>query len=253
MSDQSSFRTALLDPGQQAPTGLIDGAGHGAGRRFEVYRNNVAVALGDALLAGFPVTAKILGEQNFKSLAAIHLRQSPPHSPIIAGYGDDFPNFLKGFPPLSHLGYLQDIAQLECLLRSAYHAADATALDPACLQQISADDLGHAVLTLAPSMRRLSSPWPIHDIWRFNTTPDAPQPVATAQDIAIFRPDYDPVPELLPAGGHAFLSGLLDGAPLEQAANAALADAPNFDLTALLGLLLANGAITDIHINFHTR
>lgn len=253
MTDQSTFRTALLDPDHLPPKGLIDSAGHAAGRRFSVYRNNVTVALGDALLAGFPVIARLLGESNFKSLAAMHLRHSPPTSPMMAQFGKDFPSFLNDFPPLSHLGYLADVAQLECLIRQSYHGEDAAALPAEALQEIAPEDLDRVVLKLAPSMRLLSSNWPVYDIWRINTESSAPKPRTEAQDIAIFRAEFDPVPVLLPPGGHAFLNALQSSSSLGGAASMAVTAAPDFDLATCLGLLLAHNAITDIHMNFHTR
>lgn len=250
MTSQTSFRAALLSPDLPAPDGLVDGQGRPAGRRFSVYRNNVTVALGDAPLASFPVVARIVGEQNFKSLAAHFLRQSPPKSPLMAEYGDDFPCFLKDFPPLSHLGYLADVARLECLQRQAYHAADAQPVPAETLGNIPPDALAGTAFKLAPSMQLLSSPWPVFDIWRFNTEADAPKPKPEPQDIAVFRPDFDPYPVLLPPGGYSFLSALQTGATLGEALESTQADV---DLTALLGMLIGHGAITDIHIKLHRK
>ena len=45
----AQFVPALLDPEAAIPPGLVDRAGRAAGKRFDVYRNNVAVGLADAL------------------------------------------------------------------------------------------------------------------------------------------------------------------------------------------------------------
>ena len=60
MIDQSQLRAALLDPTQAVPAGLTDGAGMPTQKRFDVYRNNVTVALRDAMthwVSGFVQTA----------------------------------------------------------------------------------------------------------------------------------------------------------------------------------------------------
>jgi hypothetical protein len=59
--DQRSFTAALFDPALEVPKGLSDGQNHPAGRRFYVYRNNVAASLTEALNLGFPIIAKLLG------------------------------------------------------------------------------------------------------------------------------------------------------------------------------------------------
>ena len=59
---QESFTEALLTPEHPVPDGLIDPAGRPAGKRFDVYRNNVAVSLTGALETAFPVIRKLVGD-----------------------------------------------------------------------------------------------------------------------------------------------------------------------------------------------
>ena len=243
---QSEFRAALLDSAMPPPEGLRDAGGGPAGRRFDVYRNNVAVSLTEALESGFPVIRKLLGDENFRAIAGVYLREHPPQSPMMMLYGQGFDGFLRGFEPLQHLGYLGDVAALEMELRHAYHAADAPALAPDALARVPATDLDALRLTLAPAVRLVVSDWPIHDIWAYNLIEGAPKPRAEAQDVLILRPEFDPHPHLLPAGGAGFVTALNDGHSLAKAADMASADAPGFDLGACLALLLGGGAITSI-------
>ena len=243
--DQTAFHAALLDGAHPVPDGLTDGQNRPAGRRYNVYRNNIAVSLGEALATGFPVIAKLLGPQNFDGIAAIYLRAHPPQSPLMMQYGQDFPDFLAGFAALSHLGYLADVARLELALRAAYHAADAQPVDPAMLQSISPETLMAAHIRLAPAVRLVRSDWPIFDIWRYNTEENAPKPQAGAQDVLITRPEFDPAPHLLPPGGAAWIAALSDHT-FGAAHDIALKENPNFDLGTALGLLVQGNAMTDI-------
>lgn len=244
--DQAIFRERLLDPKASRPDGLTDGAGNPAGRRFDVYRNNVAVSLTEALETAFPVIAKLLGEKNFRGLAGVFLRQHPPSSPLMMFYGKEMPDFLKEFEPTSRIGYLPDIARLELALRESYHAADAATVASERLERISPEALMDARIGLAPSLRLIRSRWPVHSIWRFNTETDAPKPAMRAEDVVILRADLDPTPYLLPPGGGALLAALLGNHTLSGAVDAATADASDFELSAILALLLAAGAITSI-------
>lgn len=240
---QAAFTAAMLDARQPVPLGLMDGANQPAGRRFSVYRNNVAVSLTEALHQGFPVIAKLLGKQNMDGLAGLYLRAHPPSSPLMMHYGDQFPQFLEGLQQLSHLGYLGDIARLELALRRSYHATDMDGLSPEAIGAIAPEDLMSTRFRIAPATELLRSPWPIYDIWRFNTKEEAPKPRAVAQDVLITRPEFDPEPHLLPAGGASFIAALLSGEPLSEAATAASATTDHFDLSATLALLITGQAL----------
>jgi hypothetical protein len=244
---QTAFRRALLDPAAAVPDGLSGPGATPAGRRFNVYRNNVAVSLTDALREGFPVLTKLLGEQNIDGLAGIYLRAHPPASPLMMHFGAALPEFLAATPQLAHLGYLPDVARLELALRRSYHAADATPIDPDLLGATDPDRLMQARLTLAPTVQLLRSDWPLFDIWRFNTRDNAPQPGAAAQDVLITRPEFDPTPQVLLSGGAAWIEALSQRATFGQALETAQTAAPDFDLGACLGLLLQGGAITALN------
>lgn len=242
MTLQSAFTAALLDPAAAVPPGLIDPQGRPAGKRFDVYRNNVAVSLTEALETGFPVLRKLLGEQNFKGLSGIYLRTHPPASPLMMHYGGEMPAFLETLQQLAHLPYLADVARLELGLRASYHAADAAPADPAALSAIPPEDLDGTRLRLAPATRVLSSDWPILGIWLRNSRADAPKPQMRPEDVLVTRPEFDPAPQLLPPGGALVVTALISGATLAEAAD----KAPETDLSQILAALIAGRAITEI-------
>jgi hypothetical protein len=243
---QSVFTAAMMDAAAPVPEGLRDHTDAPAGRRFSVYRNNVAHSLTEALITAFPVITRLLGEQNMRGLAGLHLRAHPPRSPLMMHYGQDFPAFVAALPQLQHLGYLADVARLELAMRASYHAADAAPLDPAAFAALPPDELMAARLTFAPSMQLLRSDWPLYHIWRYNMIEGAAKPTAGAQDVLITRAEFDPQPQLLPTGGADWIQTLQSGATLADAQEAAAQADPGFDLGALLALLLQGGAITTL-------
>lgn len=245
---QTTFRSAILDSQQDRPIGLSDAKGQPAGCRFDVYRNNVAVSLTDALANGFPTIAKLIGDENFNAIAGIFLRQSPPASPLMMHYGAGFPDFLRDFEPLAHLGYLGDVADLELAMRRSYHAADATPITPDALQTVPPEQLGEVTFSFAPAVLVQQSPWPLHAIWSFNMQ-DGPKPEAVAQDVVIMRPEFDPEPHALPPGGYTCLKSLMSGHTLGIAAAKATEADNAFDLGAALTLLLSGNALTYITIS----
>lgn len=246
MVDQTQFITAVMDAAQPVPEGFLDYDGAAAGRRFAVYRNNVAVSLTEAMHSAFPVIAKLLGRQNMDGLSGLYLRAHPPKSPLMMFYGDDFPAFLEGMAQLDHLGYLGDVARLELALRYAYHAADASAIDPMLLAGMSEEALLSTRLDLSPALHLLRSPWPIHAIWRFNTEEGAPKPEAGAQVVLITRPEFDPIAQPLDAADASWIEALIQGATIGAALEQARNIDTEFDLSSPLTLLLQAGAITGL-------
>lgn len=248
MSDdgQQGFATALLDPERAPPEGLCAPGHPDAGRRFQVYRNNVAVALTGALRDAFPVIEKLIGPTNFRNIAGVYARAHPPASPLMMHYGRDFPDFLAAFPPLAHLPYLADVARLEDALRLSYHAADAAPVAAADLAVIAAPDLPACGVRMAPAVHVIRSDWPVHGIWAWNRIPDAPQPPAGGQNVLITRPDFDPQMQAVPAPDAVFVQRLQAGQSLGAADIAARACDAGFDPAGILGLLLAGRAIAGI-------
>lgn len=237
---EAAFRAGLMAPDLPVPAGLVDGAGRPAGRRYFVYRNNVAVALREALETGFPAVRALLGPQRFAHVAGLYLRQAPPETPVMMRYGAGFAAFLAGVPQLRGLGYLPDVARLEYALRDSYHAADSAALPLGEIEALSGAALMAARVTLAPSLRLLPSVWPQLSIRARALDDAAPAPPAVAEDVLILRPEFDPEAHLLPDGGARFVAALAAGRTLGAALDHAGED---FDLAAVLPLLLQGGAI----------
>jgi len=242
---QTEFRAALLDPASPPPTGVRNPDGGQATKRFDVYRNNVAVSLTDALETAFPVVKKLVGDDFFRAMAGVYLRAYPPTSPVMMFYGASMPDFLAGFGPAQSVPYLPDMARLELALRHSYHAADAQPVAPDALGQLPPDSLPHVTFEFAPSVQMVPSTYPLHGIWQANTdatasNADIPK---TAQPTLVTRPDLDPQLDPLTPEQAAVFTALQNAEPLGQALRHGGA---GFDLGPLLGLLLGRNAIISL-------
>ncbi len=239
MSFDAGFAAALLDPELPVPEGLIDPVGRPAGKRFDVYRNNVVASLSSALADGFTAVHALVGAEFFGAMAGVYVRMHPPRDPRMMYFGAEMPAFLEGFGPVEHLTYLPDVARLELALRTSYHAADAVGLTAERLAALPQDQLEATCFALVPSARLIRSTHPVLSIWRRATDPSAPAPVAEAHDLLIARPEYDPAPHALGPGAFTFFTALSAGLTLAEASAHTTTEAPDFDLSAALSLALA--------------
>lgn len=248
MSDQRFFAAALLDPDAPCPAGLTTWNGSDPARRFAIYRNNVVVSLIDALADTFPVTLELVGDAFFRAMAGVFVRGCPPRSPILAFYGDDFPDFIGTFPPAAGLAYLADVARLEYLRVRAFHAADGMPISAAELAGVLTDESALPTLRLRmhPSLSVLHSRSAVVSLWA------AHQGIGTLATVVpsvpetalVLRHGLDvEVIEIPPAAG-ACIVALLEGSPLAAAVARATSIDGGFDPAGVLGLLLQKSAIT---------
>ncbi len=160
----------------------------------------------------------------------------------------NFPAFIAAFEPARELPYLADVARLEAARTRAYHAADATPIDADRFAALDSRTIADICIDMHPSAEIVRSPHPIVTIWAMNSAEQALAPIADwrGEDALVARPCLDVQVRTLPPGGAAFLLALAAGRRLGEAAEAAFADDPDFDLTANLAGLIGSGLVLDI-------
>lgn len=242
---QTAFAHALLGGEASAALAAVLGDGTTPEARLAVYRNNVMVSLKDVLKGTFPVVLRLVGERFFLYATEDFILRHPPRRPCLDEYGAGFGDFLEAFPPCRELAYLPDVARLEWLLHAARTAPEVEPLAPRALTGLDAHAFADAVLTLAPSLGYLASPWPVDRIWRANRH---------AEDGGVVRLDGGGVWleirrsesgigfRTLDPATFAFRKALADGDVVVDATDAALAAEPDFDLAGALRALFREGA-----------
>lgn len=246
---QDGFVQALLAPHDEAPAhlrALVDQPG------FAVYRNTVLKGSIDALQANYPAVLRLVGEEWFRAVAALHARARPPGDTRLLLYGVDFPDFLRDFAPAADLPYLSGVARLDRFWTEAHVAADAVALAPAALAGLPLEQLGKLVLAPHPAARwAWFEDQPIYTLWQRNRGSGAEGVdsgesgealVWNGEGALLTRPAGAVTWTALDAAGCAFLDACATGSPLAHAAGEALACEAGTDLAQLMARLLDAGA-----------
>lgn len=245
---QRDFAQALLDAQQPCPAGLRSWNGSDPAARFAVHRNNVVSSLVEALADIFPVTRQLVGKTFFAAMARLFVMHTPPRSPVLTLYGDDFPAFVESFEPAQRLPYLADVARLEVLRVRAFHAADAPALSEGEIARHLLDPqaLPDARVAFHPSAAILTSRFAVVALWAAHqgvgeiAKVDPTQP----QSALVLRQQDDAAIIAIERGSAMFFERLLAGTALGKASNAAAASDDGFDLAASLGVLIRHGALS---------
>jgi hypothetical protein len=242
----AAFSPGLLDPLRETPAAVVGPHNKAAVKRYDVYRNNVTVSLSDTLASIFPATQRITGAEFFRAMARLHQRASPPTSPLLFEYGRDFPGFIERYEYAQAMPWLADVARIERAWLDAYHAADLEILRPEALAAIAPNLLPDALLVPHPAVRIVRSDYPAVTIFAANRRERPPDPIEAigAEDALITRPGLEVVVRHLPPGGAVFLSRLVSGGTLGQAAAAAVAASASFDLAVNIAGMISSGAFT---------
>ena len=225
-------------------TAEIAGDGLAPGARLAVYRHHVLATLTDALKVTYPLVCRLVDERFFGYVADRYIREHPPAGPCLFEFGDAFAGFIATFAA-RHLAYLPDVARLEWAMNLALHADDTSPIEPVELAAVPPSLVPSLVLRLDPSIALLASPWPIDRIWRANQ-PGADPVVdlaAGAVRLEVRRVGDDVGFRTLDPAAYALRAAVAGGRALADAAAAALAVDPAFDLAGALHALLEDGAI----------
>jgi hypothetical protein len=215
-----------------------------------VYRNDVITGLIRALGQRFPVIGRLVGDEFFRAMAHAYVTTHPPVSPIVMFYGETFPDFIDGFAPANAVPYLGDVARIEVARGRAYHAADATPMEPAAFAGILSEELSDLEVRLHPSVSVIESRHPIVSIWKVNSDPGRVTPIApwASETALVARPFMEVEVRRLPFGTAAFLSSLVTGGTMAEAVEAGAAAAPEFNLVESLALLITSHIVTGIEV-----
>lgn len=227
---QAAFAQGLRQPGSAPPP---DGAPD-FDARFDLYRNNSWQFFATTLEQTYAVVQRRVGNEFFRQLAREYRIVHPSRRGDLHWVGEDFPAWLAGRMAGSGYEWLADLARLEWAVTSAVVAAAAPSATLGSLQHIAPDALADLRLTLHPSVRFVTSAFPVWSVWQANQQDDAPSvDLAQGSEHCVVACIGDqPVVYRIETADHRMLERLALGDALGEALDAAGSDA------AVLGRVL---------------
>lgn len=234
---------AVLHSGA-APGGSLRSARVDPAQALQIHRNNHQQHRLEALAAVYPVLAKVLGAECFRTLCWQYLDHQPMRSGNLLEDGEQLPALLHTISALAYLPWLSDLARLEWTLRqvSLAPAQAHPALTLDALASYAAEPLTRLHLQRIPACALFHAPWSLLELWLSQQGPACAslraQPPQQAQWLLVSRPQLDVQLLSLSAGEYRLLAEL-SVANFGAATIAALAAQPDLQLPAALVRLLS--------------
>ncbi len=248
---ESAFSKALQNPAESLPVGIAsyeDGAQ--PVKRFNVYRNNVALSLITVLKDVYPVVMALVGEEFFQTLARHFSARHLPETPMMFQYGAALPAFIETYEPARQIPYLPAIAALEWARNEALYSADAATAKLEELTTYEEEDIPNLFFELHPAVKLVKTPWPIVSIWQAHQTENGEAQLSDlpdeAQTALITRPELTVWVTKISPSSAVFITRLQDRQTFGSAVEAAVEKDPAFDISTNLAKLFSLGAVTSI-------
>jgi hypothetical protein len=209
---------------------------------MRIYRNTALNGCIDALRDNYPMVARLLGEEMFGAAAAEFAECCPPRRPVVAAYGERFPDWLEEQGWIAEIRYVPHVARIERLFIEALFAADAEPLELAALA--GGGDWQVLNLALHPSTRFDWLTTPAFSIWQSQRDAREGQLEFDwkAEGVLLTRPGLEVQGRQLDRAGHRFLFGIRLGETVGAAAIATKSLYPETDIGSLFTSLVNAGA-----------
>lgn len=188
--------------------------------RMEVYAKGYRARIRESLAEVYEGVHHVLGSERFDELSELYARRYPSHNYNLNYAGRHLPELLPHFSASRSLPFLSDLAKLEWLVWEAFHSFDGAPLQPSQIQEIPMEEWENMKIVFQPSVRLITSDWPILDLWlaRHRRAGEPPLDwVGRPQRVLVGRKEDQVRCELLDSNQYRLLEGLLAGKSLGQA------------------------------------
>lgn len=215
--------------------------------RVGVYANNSRILFETALEQTYPVMLRRVGEQYFLQLARRYRAAHPSRAGDLHEIGRAFAEFLARDLEDSPYAWLADLARLEWACADVATQPETAGAAVTALAGLSPEALSAIQLDMAPSLRTVSSRFPVFTVWQENQ-PDrdgrAVDLEAGAEHVLVRAARDGCLLHRVPANVLGVARALQQGLPLAQAIDQAAL--PVEELPQALGLLFAEGYVARV-------
>lgn len=247
---QTLFRRAVAGADATAIQTLLEAPADPL-ERLEIYRRHYRESFRRHLRGRYPTLEWLVGTDRMIGFADALLREQPPRAPSLAEYGAGLIEVVAARRSETPV-WLADVARLDWHLGCVSVATEPASTPIAALAALPAESLMDAVLLLQPGLVLLQSDWPVDRLVHLRLGGNAPDTLSFVRERVCLQlrggRGRFALTRLEPAD-YAFRRALREGRRLASAAERALAAVPDFDLSAALSRLFAEGLVTAFSSN----
>lgn len=143
------------------PQGKTPGA-----ERMSIYAEGYPIRIHEALKEAYEAVRHVLGSQKFREISDVYAARHPSREYNLSMAGRFYPEYLEKSGLLAQWPFLQDLARLEWAVTEAFHSFDLPPEDLSSLNTLALEEWESVTFLFQPSLRLVSSVWPVVDIWR---------------------------------------------------------------------------------------
>jgi hypothetical protein len=243
---QTAFVDGVLHDRTQRVCMLIAGNGLAPERRLAVYRNNAREGFLSTLAAGFPILARLGGEDWFRQTGCAYMCAHPSRSGNLHHVGERFAGFLRDRFENTEFRYFADVAELEWTYQEVLIAAEEPALAIDALRSVAPEQYETLAFAVRSAARLVASVFPILEIWKANQL-ESPALVRLAAGpsrvLVIRRDDHVELRELSVAEA-ALIRAFARGETFASAAESMFAEDAAADLGAVFARMVQLGVLS---------
>lgn len=215
-----------------------------------IYKNGFFRSCREVLVSTFPSTHSFAGEDFFKSLAQAFIREHPPKTATLTGYGKQFPEWLSE-QPINQNQLLSQIAALDWSWIACLHGRNATPLTADVFRTYIADNADAVLpkISVLDNMQFQQSNRSAWNLWLGLKKQTQSHELASAitekqQFIIMWRPAMEVFARALSAEEFFFIGEIAHSQNLNKASEHALNKYPDFNLSEQFSALLHNGLLS---------